>query len=201
MKPFRNAGWEYYDQVRDILPDVGARGSHAFSALNAASVSADSFEETSSAEFTDDKSKFSEVSRKRKLSSYLTVDGTMRKVVNRSVPGSAGSRFTPSPVASSETYSSRPDEATSAIAIHNFQGSINQLNESLCRFTDKYQPRGPDRHETMKQAVELVQESGLTYDEMIYVVKRFTCNFDEAIVYLSFKPELRAEWVKELLRR
>jgi hypothetical protein len=64
MKPFQNAGWEYYDQVWNILPDIDTRGSHAFSTLNAASVSADSFEETSSAEFTDDKSKFSEVSRK-----------------------------------------------------------------------------------------------------------------------------------------
>jgi hypothetical protein len=31
MKPFRKKGWEHYDKVQAILPNVTARGKHAFS--------------------------------------------------------------------------------------------------------------------------------------------------------------------------
>jgi hypothetical protein len=34
MKPFRSTGWMYYDKVQEILPNAGARGRHAFSALS-----------------------------------------------------------------------------------------------------------------------------------------------------------------------
>ena len=36
MAQFRNKGWVYFDQFEEIIPNAKARGSHAFSLMNAA---------------------------------------------------------------------------------------------------------------------------------------------------------------------
>lgn len=35
MAPFRNKGWPHFDKFNDIIPNASARGSYAFSPMNA----------------------------------------------------------------------------------------------------------------------------------------------------------------------
>jgi len=34
MAPFRNKGWQYFEKLDEIVPNMSARGSHAFSVMN-----------------------------------------------------------------------------------------------------------------------------------------------------------------------
>jgi hypothetical protein len=36
MTAFRNKGWQYFEKLNEIMPNLNARGSHTFSAMNTA---------------------------------------------------------------------------------------------------------------------------------------------------------------------
>jgi hypothetical protein len=226
MKVFRNTGWAYYDQVQAILPNVGVRGRHAFSPLSAPPVVGGDFEEIggdgsgnvasgSATEFigggsmnvgevTLTGSAPSGAGVKRKLSNIGDVDAPRSR---KSTSRSAGSRLTsskpsPSAVTSAVSETRGSGRGSSNIAIYSIQGSINQLNDTLCRAVDKPTPLDPKMAQLARttEAIKTLQaDDGLSRKERLDMVDIFTHDLDAANVYLSLAEDWQRDWVKKTL--
>jgi hypothetical protein len=187
MKPFRNAGWAYYDQMQAIFPSGGAKGTHAFVPTSSAtfddaeeidedlakvaSGSGGAGDKDAAAMVVDDVLQTASTASgsKRKLS-VLDDGPPLTHLSSPSIPSlpkkrkSSSKMTTSSAMVSSgvaDKASSRrvAGKITSAVAINNMQGSINRLTDALTDAMEKSSTAS--QNPTMKlrtEAVKLLQD-------------------------------------------